>query len=542
MASNEQQPLLGASRIRSRSHDSSNISGNQQTYNADSDSSAGAWWASRSRDVLSLFTVLLLLGAGLGIWVYGTLPTSDHDEHPHEYALSTARIHEHLERLEDIAGQHNGSRSVATGHAASADYVVAQLRAHGNCDVHVQRFKSPVWTVNGEPRLSVRAPVRVDFIHEADFGVMRYGGNGANIADAPVAVVGAACAAADVGDVSGKVAIARASSHCTAFETAFLLEQLGARAVVFVRAARYTAPSRARVRIVDWKEGDPLMTVPVLSVTHSAGQLLEGADGVRVSIATDTRIDVVETRNVVCVGRTGDAAHTVLVGAHLDSVAAGPGINDNGSGAATALEIHLTLARIRFRPNSRLVFAWWGAEEDGLLGSRHFARVLAHGWKNRWTDREPIPVRWSDIALNLNFDMLASPNYIALVHNGTDASQAARAGSQRIQRVFEDYFARHEFPYQLTDMRGGSDFLPFIENGVPAGGVLAGASEIKSIDERRKRGGMARTPLDPCYHRECDTLLNINLEALQRLSRAAMYAVSTLATTPDLRGYLAGNA
>ncbi|KAJ1843192.1 hypothetical protein LPJ70_003495, partial [Coemansia sp. RSA 2708] len=112
----------------------------------------------------------------------------------------------------------------------------------------------------------------------------------------------------------------------------------------------------------------------------------------------------------------------------------------------------------------------------------------------------------------------------------------------RIQRVFEDYFARHEFPYQLTDMRGGSDFLPLIENGVPAGGVLAGASEIKSIDERRKHGGMAHTPLDPCYHRECDTLLNINLEALQRLSRAAMYAVSTLATTPDLRGYLAGNA
>ncbi|KAJ2886517.1 hypothetical protein IWW38_005222, partial [Coemansia aciculifera] len=347
------------------------------------------WYATRSRDMLALTTVLLLLGIGLGIWVYGTLPTSDRDEHPHEYALSTDRIRDHLAQFLEIAGKHNNSRSVTNGHAASADYVIAQLKSHGNCDIYKQRFVSPVWAVHGKPRLAVRAPVNVDYIFETDFQVMRYGGQGATIDNARVAIVenGGGCVVDGIGDVAGRVAVVWPSNNCTLFEAAFTLEQLGASAVVVVRSARFKTPSTARVRFTDWKEGDPLMTIPVLSVTHSVGQLLQGLaqSKLRIDIETNTSIDVVETFNVICVGREGDSQSTVLVGSHLDSVAAGPGINDNGSGSASTLEIQLTLARIKYRPHNRLVFAWWGAEEDGLLGSRHFARELAHGWQNRWT-------------------------------------------------------------------------------------------------------------------------------------------------------------
>ncbi|KAJ2413056.1 hypothetical protein H4218_001672 [Coemansia sp. IMI 209128] len=496
------------------------------------------WYESRSRDMLALTTVLLLLGIGLGMWVYGTLPTSDRDEHPHEYALSTDRIRDHLAQFLDIANKHNSSRSVTNGHAASAEYVVSQLKAHGDCDIYKQSFVSPVWTVHKAPRLSVKAPVQIDYLHETDFQVMRYGGQGATIEGARVAIVGDGCVVDRVGDVDGKIAVARPSTSCSLFEAAFMLEQKGASAVVFVRSARFKAPSAARVRFADWKEGDPLMTIPVLSVTHSVGQLLQTAPAskLRIDIETSTSIDVVKTFNVLCVGRSGDAHSTVVVGSHLDSVAAGPGINDNGSGSASTLEIQLTLARIKFRPHNRLVFAWWGAEEDGLLGSRHFARELAHGWKNRWAG--DVGVRWEDIALDLNFDMLASPNYIALVHNGTDAPANARAGSRRIQRVFEDYFVRHDYPYEITDMLAGSDFVPFVQNGVPAGGVLTGAGELKSIAERSSHGGLANAALDTCYHRDCDTLLNINMVALDRMSKAAMYAVSTLANVHGLRDYL----
>ncbi|KAJ1726180.1 hypothetical protein LPJ61_005366 [Coemansia biformis] len=499
-------------------------------------------WALRQESVLSLLTALLLLGIGLGIWVYGTLPTSDRNEHPYEYALETERIHQHLVQFLEIASKHNNSRSVATGHAASAEYVEQQLRWHGDCDIQRQHFLSPVWAVRGVPRLRVRGPVSINYIFETDFQIMRYGGQSANITDAPVVqVAGGACVAGEIGDVRDKVALVRHSGRCTAFEAAFALEQLGARAVVFARPLRFKTPSRARVRITDWKEGDPLMRVPVLSVTGSVGQLLASVAGDgRVDIETDTSIDVVKTFNLICVGRTGDPTSTVVVGSHLDSVAAGPGINDNGSGSASTLEICLTLARMKYRPRSRLVFAWWGAEEDGLLGSRHFARVLAKGWKNRWTDTERIDVRWQDIALNLNFDMLASPNYIALVHNGTDAPGRAQRGSQRIQRVFENYFARHSYSYRITDMLAGSDFVPFIDNGIPAGGVLTGAGELKSIDERRVHGGLAYAALDTCYHRDCDTLLNINMVALHRMSRAAMHAVAIMTGRPDLRAFLDG--
>ncbi|KAJ2760109.1 hypothetical protein H4S06_001899 [Coemansia sp. BCRC 34490] len=549
----EGSPLL-QSRIPENNNNNSNSNSNSSNVNIINNSnvnssSASEWWQTRSRDVVALLTVLLLLGVGLGIWVYGTLPTSDQDEHPHEYALSTDRIREHLTQFLEIAEKHNNSRSVTNGHAASAEYVISQLQAHGNCDVHVQHFLSPIWKVNKTPSLRVTgSSANVDYIYETDFEIMRYGGQGATIKGASVAVVdNGGCTVENGRDVSGKIAIVRSTTakktKCTLFEAAFLLEQMGARAVVFVRSNKFKTPSWARVRNTDWKEGDPLMTVPVLSVTSSVGQLLESAaSDIKLDVETDTSIEVVKSFNVICVGRTGDAANTVVVGSHLDSVAAGPGINDNGSGSASTLEIQLTLARIGFKPHNRLVFAWWGAEEDGLLGSRHFARVLAHGWKNKWTENEPVGVTWSDIALDLNFDMLASPNYISLVHNGTDAPDNTRVGSQQIQRVFEDYFVRHDYPYKITDMVAGSDFVPFVDNGIPAGGVLTGASEIKTIDERKNHGGLARAPLDTCYHRDCDTLLNINVVALHRMSRAAMYAVSKLSTMPNLRRYLAGQS
>ncbi|KAJ2682552.1 hypothetical protein IWW39_005949, partial [Coemansia spiralis] len=204
------------------------------------------WYESRSRDMLALTTVLLLLGIGLGMWVYGTLPTSDRDEHPHEYALSTDRIRDHLAQFLDIANKHNSSRSVTNGHAASAEYVVSQLKAHGDCDIYKQSFMSPVWTVHKAPRLSVKAPVQIDYLHETDFQVMRYGGQGATIEGARVAVVGDGCVVDRVGDVDGKIAVARPSAGCSLFEAAFMLEQKGASAVVFVRSARFKAPSTAR--------------------------------------------------------------------------------------------------------------------------------------------------------------------------------------------------------------------------------------------------------------------------------------------------------
>ena len=73
------------------------------------------------------------------------------------------------------------------------------------------------------------------------------------------------------------------------------------------------------------------------------------------------------SENVIAEKEGVNDDNVVMAGAHLDSVPAGPGINDNGSGSAALLEIAQNLAN--HRPHNTLRFAWWGAEELGLLGS-----------------------------------------------------------------------------------------------------------------------------------------------------------------------------
>ena len=77
-------------------------------------------------------------------------------------------------------------------------------------------------------------------------------------------------------------------------------------------------------------------------------------------------------RNVIAESRGGNPDNVVMAGAHLDSVQRGPGINDNGSGTAAILETAIQMAKVE--PVNKVRFAWWGAEESGLVGSRSTSR------------------------------------------------------------------------------------------------------------------------------------------------------------------------
>ena len=103
--------------------------------------------------------------------------------------------------------------------------------------------------------------------------------------------------------------------------------------------------------------------------------------------------------------KKGDAEKTIVVGAHLDSVIEGPGINDNGSGSSTILEIAEELSDLGTKPRQKLRFAFWGAEESGLLGSEHYVNTLTVDQQN-------------ELYANLNFDMFGSPNYVRFVYDG----------------------------------------------------------------------------------------------------------------------------
>ena len=217
-----------------------------------------------------------------------------------------------------------------------------------------------------------------------------------------------------------------------------------------------------------------------------------------------------------------------MAGAHLDSVQAGPGINDNGSGTAAILEVALKLAK--HRPENTLRFAFWGAEELGLIGSEAYVADLSQAEQDR-------------IALYLNFDMVGSPNYVFFIYDGDNSDAVGAgpgpAGSAQIETLFESYYRQVGESWKGTDFSGRSDYGPFIteEVGIPSGGLFTGAEGVKTAEEAAIWGGTAGQPYDRCYHLACDTFANVNLKALDVNSDAIAYAVLTYAySTASVNG------
>lgn len=212
----------------------------------------------------------------------------------------------------------------------------------------------------------------------------------------------------------------------------------------------------------------------------------------------------------------GDTSDILMTGAHLDSVTAGPGINDNGSGTAAILETALAVARANHQPSRHLRFAWWGAEELGLVGSTYYVNNLPASERSKITGY-------------LNFDMVGSPNpgYFAYDGDGSSGS-GGPAGSAQIEQVLRAYFATINVPVQDTAFDGRSDYGPFIRVGIPAGGLFTGAEGRKTTQQAQLWGGQAGVAFDRCYHSSCDTTSNISDTALDRNSDAIAYAVWTL--------------
>ncbi len=199
----------------------------------------------------------------------------------------------------------------------------------------------------------------------------------------------------------------------------------------------------------------------------------------------------------------GDTSQVVMAGSHLDSVSSGPGINDNGSGSAAVLETALAVSRAQYKPTKHLRFAWWGAEELGMVGSRTYVNRLATGDRSR-------------ISAYLNFDMIGSPNPGYFVYDDDPA----------IEKTFKEYFSGLGVPTEIeTEGDGRSDHAPFKSAGVPVGGLFTGASRAKTAAQAAKWGGTAGQAFDRCYHSSCDTTANINDTALDRNSDAVAYAV-----------------
>ena len=214
----------------------------------------------------------------------------------------------------------------------------------------------------------------------------------------------------------------------------------------------------------------------------------------------------------------GSAENTVVVGGHLDSVEDGPGINDNGSGVAAILETAKWMKEKGITPANRVVFAFWGAEENDLDGSRHYVDELSKAQKDK-------------IAAYLNVDMAASPNGVRSFHDGdgSEFGDAGPSGSDGIESVYERFFKDNALPAESTVFDGGSDYQPFLRAGIPVGGLFSGDVAKKTKAQMQSYGGEAGKDLDSCYHQACDTISNTNADLLKEMSAAMAYATAAYA-------------
>jgi Zn-dependent M28 family amino/carboxypeptidase len=443
-------------------------------------------------------------------------------------AVTVAGILQHERAFQSIANKNDDTRASGTsGYTASANYVVKKLRKAGY-KVKRQTFTFPFFDELAPAELSELTPTAQDI----EASTFTYSGSGAvegpviptnDIQIPPGDEASSSNSGCEAGDFpaapSGDAIALIQRGTCTFEDKVNNAKTAGFEAVII-----FNEGQPGRQELLEGTLGNP-NTIPAIGISFADGQALyeETQDGpVTARVATSTENDPNrKTQNIIADSPKGKIkGQTIVVGAHLDSVTAGPGINDNGSGSSTILEIAEQLAKLKYtkKLQRQVRFAFWGAEELNLLGSQYYVDSLSEAQQAK-------------IYANLNFDMLGSPNYVRFVYDGdgSDTPDAGPPGSDAIEKIFLDYFKSKGLASEPTAFDGRSDYGPFIAEGIPAGGLFSGAEGIKTPEEAAIYGGTAGVAYDHCYHQACDTINNLNSKALSELGDAAAHATLVLA-------------
>ncbi len=424
----------------------------------------------------------------------------------------------HLRKLQDIADANGNTRAIDTpGFDASVDYVAKTLRDKG-FDVATPEFRV---------RLSDAEPGSVS-AGEDTFGAraLKYTiGTPPDGVTAPLVAAPAddspGCTASDFDGLAVQGAVVLVDRGKCPFEDKMTAASMRG-AVALVVADNVDGPDMSGTLGPTTE-----VKIPVVSVSKADGATLRGRAG-PVTVRLNATVRDVTARNVIAQTKTGSTADVVMAGAHLDSVAEGPGINDNGSGVAAVLETALQLGPSPDVHNA-VRFGFWGAEETGLVGSERYVESL---------DLDGL----RDIALYLNFDMLASPNPGYFTYDGDQSAPLARTqapprvpeGSAGIERTLVAYLDAAGMTAQDTSFDGRSDYDGFTLAGIPSGGLFAGAEENMNAEQAKLWGGQADTPFDPNYHKPTDTIDHVDQTALGIHGGGVAYAVGFYAT--DISG------
>lgn len=436
-------------------------------------------------------------------------------------------VRRHQATFQMIADANNGTRvSGSVGYNESVEYVSEMLEEAGY-QVDTQEFEFEAWYPIGNQSLEQTAPDAASYVYNTDFNIMTQSAAG-NVTS-PVTAVDlslglgnfstSGCEASDfVGFPAGNIALIRRGA-CT-----FRLKALNAEAAGAVGAIIFNQGN------IPEREGlfsGTLGTnygggIPVIAAPYSLGVEWAGTPGLVLSMEVKVFKGLATTQNVFAELPGKNVDNVIMAGAHLDAVPAGPGINDNGSGSAAILETAIQMAKVK--PQNTVRFAWWGAEEFGLIGSNYYVNNLPSDELQK-------------IALYLNFDMIGSPNYVHFIYDGDNSEEFTIGGvaeAAAIENVFEEFYSERGVPFKKTSPLIGSDQQAFYLSNIPVGGLLTGAGGIKTEEEAAIWGGTAGDQYDPCYHLACDTFNNVSLEALEINSDAVANAVLNFAMNTSL--------
>jgi Zn-dependent M28 family amino/carboxypeptidase len=431
----------------------------------------------------------------------------------------------HLEALQQIADANGGHRSLgSSGYAASVEYVVNQLEAYGY-EVSEDEFITRNFEVYSDPVVTLLSGSQTSVAQDA-ISVLVYSGSGDVTAEGifvdaliPPPLQSnsstSGCELEDFADFpAGSIALIQRGT-CYFQDKVDNAVTAGAAAVIIFNEGQ---PGRTGV-VEGTLEGSANNAIPVVGLSYTAAEALfeeqKSLGSLTLNVAVDAGYTETSSVNVLADTTVGDTSQVVIVGAHLDSVPGGPGINDNGTGVSLVLELARQVAALGVEPKNQLRFAFWGGEEFGLLGSIDYVLEGSESGD------------LSNVLANLNYDMVGSPNPGRFIYDGDGSATGAPgpAGSDVIEFFYEDWFDENSLRYSATAFDGRSDYGAFVYFNIPAGGLFTGAEGIKGTNEADVFGGVVDEAFDACYHQACDTIENVDRQVFEEMAGAAAYAM-----------------
>ena len=455
----------------------------------------------RTAVIAAAAVVVIAVVVGVVLFLRPPTPPPPVDTEQLRAAVTTQAVTAHLDALQQVADANNGNRAAGTkGYAASVDYVEAHLEQAGYQTRRQQfSYDRPDFT---RATLQRTLPTLTDYAVLRDHRPLASSGAGsvtATVTGVDLNLGGdrrttSACEAADfTGFPRGNIALVQRGT-CEFAAKVEHAAAAGASAVIVLNQGN----DPSRLGLFAGTLGRQA-SMPVVATTFDLGAEWAATPGTTLMLAVESTMTRVTTENLIADTPAGAAERTVVVGAHLDGVAEGPGINDNASGVAVVLETAVRFIELGVQPRNRVRFAFWGAEEDGLYGSEHYVAQLDDAGRR-------------GTALYLNLDMVGSPNPLASVYGG---GSGWPAGSGQIQTVLTDFLTSQGVTPQTVSFRA-SDHAPFLAAGIPVGGLFTGADD----------------GADPCYHQACDRVETIDRNMLGLMADAAAHATLTFAQSP----------